>query len=382
MVIKKLASERTLSEWLPLSQVCPRGRLAGAPHGVLENIGTFKQANDLKEYLSHTRSSGDDILSWMPADSVREEANGQSTAWMAILKVVETDTLCFLGITLENLDKITEGITNETLLQDHLHEWRPLITRYLLELPRMKASLLEFRSFMITCGVTGQPQNSIDKLSGLIDNAYSQAEKVYNSLRTEMSIVDSRRGIAEAKGVSKLTELAFVFVPITFAASIFSMQIKELETAPPLYAFIIAALLCVIISYAIRLSTRSDVLLDLKRRPFNTVRSRYGIPPNRPISTRKFMAYVLHPVSDRFLQVAYILGMGTALTSALSLIWTKSHMDVFFKAAITALSVVMVLSQIWRTLPHKISVVNFLASRFKQPQRRPLSRGGENTMSV
>lgn len=222
------------------------------------------------------------------------------------LKVVETDTLCFLGIVLRKLDGIT-GITNEITLQDRLYEWRPSVTRYLLELPRLRASLLEFKSFMTTCAVTGEPQESIDRLTKLIDDAYLQAEKIYNSLRTEMSLIDSRRGIAEAKGVSKLTELAFVFVPITFAASVFSMQVKELQAAPPLYAFIIAALLCVTVSYAIRTSTRSDILLDAKRRLFDDVRRRYDIRPNRPVSTRKVLAYALSLISDIVFYVVFFV---------------------------------------------------------------------------
>lgn len=384
-----------LRSWLPFTQVCPRGRPTVTQDGTLDNISNYGQVGDLRRFLNVTRSFRSDFLSWMSTGTWGEGANRQSESWQAILKVIETDTLCFLGIILEKLDRITEGITNEVVLQDRLYEWRPLVARYLLELPRIKASLLEFKSFMTTCEVTGKPHHLIDKLTRPIDDAYSQVEKVYNSLRTEMSIIDSRRGIAEAEGVSKLTELAFVFVPVTFAASIFSMQIKELETAPPLYAFMIAALLCVIVSYAIRLSTRSDILLDSKRRFFDTVRGRYSIPPNKPVSTRKFLAYVSHAVlytipsavistvfpTHRSGLVGYILVMGATLTTVLALLWTESHLSNFLNASITILSVAMVMISLWWILPHKLSLKRFLVSRLKQSQQRPLLRE-EDTMSV
>ncbi|KAF1348189.1 hypothetical protein BDV97DRAFT_400350 [Delphinella strobiligena] len=214
---RTLGQDKPCVEWLPFTEVCPRGRPTATPDGTLEHIGTFRQAKDLKQYLNGTNSSGPDILSWVSTDSGDEEANRQ---------------------------------------------W---------------------------------------------NDAYLQAEKIYNSLRTEMSLIDSRRGIAEAKGVSKLTELAFVFVPITFAASVFSMQVKELQAAPPLYAFIIAALLCVTVSYAIRTSTRSDILLDAKRRLFDDVRRRYDIRPNRPVSTRKVLAYALSLISDIVFYVVFFV---------------------------------------------------------------------------
>ena len=48
-----------------------------------------------------------------------------------------------------------------------------------------------------------------------------------------MSLLESKRDIEEAEGVSRLTELAFFFIPTTFAASLFSMQVWELEESPP-----------------------------------------------------------------------------------------------------------------------------------------------------
>jgi hypothetical protein len=41
-----------------------------------------------------------------------------------------------------------------------------------------------------------------------------------------MSIIESKNAIAQAESISKLTELAFIFIPLSFTSSLFGMQIK------------------------------------------------------------------------------------------------------------------------------------------------------------
>ncbi|KAB5578903.1 hypothetical protein GE09DRAFT_1215039 [Coniochaeta sp. 2T2.1] len=91
-----------------------------------------------------------------------------------------------------------------------------------------------------------------------------RCQEVQQSLRAEMSLLESKRGIEEAESVSRLTELAFIFIPVTFVASLFSMQIKELADEPvPAYAFVIAAVIAVTVSYSLRLVQRSIVVSEL-----------------------------------------------------------------------------------------------------------------------
>jgi hypothetical protein len=108
-----------------------------------------------------------------------------------------------------------------------------------------------------------------------------------------MSILDSRRSIAEAESVGKLTELAFIFIPITFAASVFSMQIKELQNAVPLRSFIIACVITLACSYGLRLFVRSRLLRWSMQRLIEDVREYAEVQPNRPIPTGKFISFML-----------------------------------------------------------------------------------------
>jgi len=57
------------------------------------------------------------------------------------------------------------------------------------------------------------------------------------------------------RSITKLTEMAFFFIPLTFAATVFSMQVKELNASiPPISTFIILAASITIGVYAQRLA--------------------------------------------------------------------------------------------------------------------------------
>ena len=58
-----------------------------------------------------------------------------------------------------------------------------------------------------------------------VNKTRQHGHHVSRSLHAAISLIESIRGIAEAEGVSKLTELAFIFIPLSFSASFFSMPI-------------------------------------------------------------------------------------------------------------------------------------------------------------
>ncbi len=70
-----------------------------------------------------------------------------------------------------------------------------------------------------------------------------------------MSLVGSKRGIVEVESITKLTESTFFFILLTFSASIFSMQVKELNASvTPFLALVILATCMTMGSYALRLA--------------------------------------------------------------------------------------------------------------------------------
>lgn len=103
--------------------------------------------------------------------------------------------------------------------------------------------------------------------------------------------MNSRRSIAEAESVSKLTELAFIFIPLSFVASLFSMQVDELNEGVSLYVFVLVAMAFVFIAYAIRLSIRCSQVVRYKQRMMAKVRNDSYLQPSQPIPTRQFVVW-------------------------------------------------------------------------------------------
>ncbi|KAJ3541339.1 hypothetical protein NM208_g4656 [Fusarium decemcellulare] len=55
------------------------------------------------------------------------------------------------------------------------------------------------------------------------------------------TIQESRKAIYEARGVTKLTRLAFIFIPASFVTAVFSMSVKELNEndGPPIWTWVV-----------------------------------------------------------------------------------------------------------------------------------------------
>lgn len=104
-----------------------------------------------------------------------------------------------------------------------------------MELPRLEESIYGLVEFLSSHedeetyqqNKTAVCEQATESLQSSLSHRFSalrkQADKTNNSLVANLSIHESRGGIAEAEGVTKLTELAFLFLPLTFSASIFSM---------------------------------------------------------------------------------------------------------------------------------------------------------------
>ncbi|KAG9567808.1 hypothetical protein KCU71_g3536, partial [Aureobasidium melanogenum] len=223
------------------------------------------------------------------------------------------------------LDSIARKIMNEALLQEELSSWRNSMSRYTLELEGMRRSLDGFREFLVDYGASKKAKSKLEHIRSRVKKTLAHAVSSYATMRAEMSILDSRRSIAEAESVGKLTELVFIFIPITFAASAFSMQIKELQNAVPLRSFIIACIITLVCSYGLRLLVRSRLLRRSMQRLIEDVREYAEVQPNRPIPTRKFISFIL--VKQRILHI--VLASAIVAVPVIVPLWTNTNLDGF-----------------------------------------------------
>lgn len=274
-----------------------------------------------------------------------DSRTGLDLQLLAVLHVVRQDTTVFMQHISTVLDEISAGIMDEKWMQDHLGHWRPLLGRFQSELPALDKSIRDFFAFPYRDGGAACPAElttAVDELCAGMTAATTKCERLQQTLRAEMSLLESKRGIEEAEGVSRLTELAFLFIPITFAASLFSMQLRELvENPPPAYAFVITAVVIVSVSYSLRAVQRSSAVSGMLHNTAEKIRLDEHVK-TRHIPARTTAIWVLGKVGDKAL-ISVVAA--AALVLIVVQLWTagSAAMDGGFKAAITALVTLFIL---------------------------------------
>jgi len=169
-----------------------------------------------------------------------------------------------------NLDNISRRSVNEADLQLHLQQWRRDLARFVIELSELRRSSYGFLHFLKS---TASTQPGVAILNSTLDDisrALDACEKSQALLASSISILESRRSVQQAESVGRLTELGFVFLPTSLASSLFSMQIHELQMAPPpFWTFLITALGLLATAYIARwmvsLHLRTRIIRSLRQ---------------------------------------------------------------------------------------------------------------------
>ncbi|KAJ5933033.1 Mg2+ transporter protein CorA-like/Zinc transport protein ZntB [Penicillium verrucosum] len=276
-----------------------------------------------------------------------------------VFRIIKQDTLTLLNQLRQILDEIDIEILDDTKMEDRLGLWRQIINRAQRELPELRSSMEPFIEFLINLHPLSSPTEiaamslevaqDIQELWKNIDHIIDRLQRTSASLTSNMGLLDSRRSIEEAHAVARLTELAFIFVPMSFAASVFGMQIEPFANPVPISDFFIVAIVVTAFAYLMRMTMRSDWLIDLKAAVKNDVR-RYAArngqalqPRSLPIplifqsiasrlgaiiaKTCKRAAKGICSIAKKFWAVfgfiiAFVLLIGVASVIPLSVLWT------------------------------------------------------------
>ena len=156
----------------------------------------------------------------------------------------------------------------------------------------------------------------------------------YENQRTEATLRD-------ASARMQLSQLAFSFIPLTFSASIFSMQVKELDASRiSIAAFFILAIIITTALYALRLLIRSENFIDFRRKLLKDIRQDAGLAPISPIPTQTFLAWLWRRVGLLTIIVTFLVVL---LVTPVALLWTRD-MNHSFKVLLTILLLAFVLA--------------------------------------
>jgi hypothetical protein len=302
------------------------------------------------ESLQIPRSTLDEFDHFLQAPVKGKE--NQYDPFYALFRAIYDDSHSLVDVIRKSLHRIREGTLDEDLMQKRVTFWRALLHRLNFNLGELDQNLGAFAQFINepethTSQALLPSQKLAENTQVTLRNCVGLIDRSSHSLLAEMQIVDSRRSITEAESISKLTELAFVFIPLSFVASLFSMQVHELDGGVPLYQFGLVAIGFVIVAYLVRLSIRSSHLIEYKDNTIAQIREETGLQHNEPIPTHKFLGWLgfslgaaISRNTRNFISVFAPLTLGVALLAAILcpilLLWLR-RMDKGFKAAITVL---------------------------------------------
>ncbi|CAG8896694.1 unnamed protein product [Penicillium egyptiacum] len=247
---------------------------------------TSQSVTDLEGRLKETKSTKSEIC-----DALRMN-RGPLSLSKPLFQLINQDTMTLLNQLRQVLDEIDIEMLDDAKMEDRLGLWRQIINRAQRELPELRSSLEPFIEFLIGL----HPLSSSMELAAMrfeltqdihevwknIDHIIDRLQRTSGSLTSNMGLLDSRRSIDEAHAVARLTELAFIFVPLSFAASVFGMQIEPFADPVPLSNFFIVAIVVTSFAYLMRMTMRSHWLIDLKATVRHDVRG-YAARNGQPV---------------------------------------------------------------------------------------------------
>ncbi|KAF3918099.1 hypothetical protein ABW21_db0207802 [Orbilia brochopaga] len=215
------------------------------------------------------------------------------------------DTLTAIDAAVDDIDRT---MSNTGELQQKISNWAILLSGYRATLSDMHHSIQNTQDYVdslqesvVKSGVGGRPTAAhqeiiaalsiLKRLSEFRTQVAGRSNQTFQALMSSMSILESQKAIAEASSVGKLTELAFVFIPVSFAATFFSMQIDTLK--PTVAKFFLLAVLLLLASYSARVFIRSRLQTWIKDSLKEKIYEGGIVPRHEEIPARAYVRFCL-----------------------------------------------------------------------------------------
>lgn len=339
---------------LPLSKGLKSSRTTTTKIPAFQSIGprapTHFPANkldandrDIQSLSANTRdasSTGADIESWIwRLHSLNKTTRSATTdPLVAVLRLACIDSTDYLDNLSWTLDEITRQSLNEAIMIKRLPARRKLLSILEIELPALGQDLRDF----IEPSHAAFPEVSsmLMDLDKRIAEVLNRVRNVYAVLRSEMALLDNSRSTAEAR-TAKLTELAFAFIPLTFACSIFGMQVTELQNGVPFWAFVVTALAMGLFTYSMRLVLQSNALSTLRRDATIRMMASGSHVGDQEMTTGKLFSHLIGRLWQRRQPAITAMVFLTALAIPvipIAFLWSRSHLDIGLNAMLAVLT--------------------------------------------
>lgn len=129
------------------------------------------------------------------------------------------------------LDEVDTLMSDNDTLQKKLVTWRIILGSWRKNLvddsEKIRTTLAAIKQQeTIEERSIGSFNSSFGVLLSHVESLKDRTERTFGALMSSIAIVESQRAISQAESISRLTELAFLFIPLGFATSTFGMQIQ------------------------------------------------------------------------------------------------------------------------------------------------------------
>lgn len=152
----------------------------------------------------------------------------------------ESETLRHLHLALDDID---EDMASGELVRYKIHLWRNDMGFWKIYLRSREEFVEQYKQVIenekqITNALLLQGADAqevvkkLDALNAKLKRTLDRCEVTFSSFIGSMNLIESKKAIAEAEQITKLTQLAFVFVPLTFVTGVFGMNLKASVTQP------------------------------------------------------------------------------------------------------------------------------------------------------
>jgi Mg2+ and Co2+ transporter CorA len=154
-----------------------------------------------------------------------------------IANIMARDTTDILYSLHDAMDNIDLSLSQDEIIRNSLGEWRHRFGHWRQELLHSTISVkqalrvLENHHKIVnnpappSSMLLQQVKTNLADLKLELDDALKRLNSTFQAVMSTMSILESQKAILEAEAVSKLTSLAFFFIPLTFVGTIFGMNV-------------------------------------------------------------------------------------------------------------------------------------------------------------
>ena len=226
--------------------------------------------------ISQEASKDPDVSNWLAALRLLSDDEKQSLTPFNVLELLWREVLDHWHLHLSQIALVVETLSSgspETLNELGLRRQQQLkavIVQGISMLADIDDSLrqicLKSRTFVTQLGQDGHEQlsasqgfeemrsqfmhvkNQLERHGPTLEHYISVITQMQQRQLAETQLEESRKAIQQADTIKRLTVLAFIYIPIQTASSIFGMNLKELQPNPSIWVYIITCVIMLIVT--------------------------------------------------------------------------------------------------------------------------------------